>query len=263
MPDDTGSVDLPFGRTTATAAELAQQADQKTACSLLAENGTPDPTRRLSLFFQQVPELLQWLEANGRHFPWRNTTDPWRVYLSEILLQRTRAEAVNELYGSFFEQFPHPEALHQASDEEIHSLIQTLGFGNQRTRTLNEVAELVVTEHGGEVPQSLEELQRPWRVGPYSARATMLFAYGEPLALVDTNFARVTERVFGYEMPTQPHKSDEVYQLLDALVPAEPALCRSVNLALLDLADAICTPSEPRCDVCPLAEGCLYASPGE
>jgi A/G-specific adenine glycosylase len=121
------------------------------------------------------------------------------------------------------------------------------------------VAELVLTEHGGEVPPSLTELQRPWRVGPYSARATMLFAFGEPLALVDTNFARIFERVFGYEMPTQPHKSDEVYQLLDALVPGTPGLCRSVNLALLDLADAICTPSDPDCAACPLVAGCHYA----
>jgi A/G-specific adenine glycosylase len=146
-----------------------------------------------------------------------------------------------------------------ATDEEIRSVIDSLGFGNQRTRTLNEVAELIDHEYSGTVPRSLEALQRPWRVGPYSARATMMFAFGEPLALVDTNFARVVERVFDYEMPAQPHKSDTLYELLDALIPGTGGLCRSFNLALLDLAAAICTPSVPACGDCPLAPGCSYA----
>jgi len=80
----------------------------------------------------------------------------------------------------------------------------------------------------------------------------MIFAFHEPMALVDTNFARVGERVFGYNMPSQPHKSEEVYQFFDALMPDNPGLCRALNLALLDLADAICTPSDPSCPSCPL-----------
>lgn len=134
----------------------------------------------------------------------------------------------------------------------------SLGFVNHRTRTLEDVAQILGEDHGDSVPASLKELQRPWRIGPYSARATMIFAFHEPMALVDTNFARVGERVFGYNMPSQPHKSEEVYQFFDALMPDNPGLCRALNLALLDLADAICTPSDPSCPSCPLATSCLY-----
>lgn len=143
-------------------------------------------------------------------------------------------------------------------DQEIRDSVLSLGFVNHRTRTLEDVAQILGEDHGDSVPASLKELQRPWRIGPYSARATMIFAFHEPMALVDTNFARVGERVFGYNMPSQPHKSEEVYQFFDALMPDNPGLCRALNLALLDLADAICTPSDPSCPSCPLATSCLY-----
>jgi A/G-specific adenine glycosylase len=260
MVDRSSGPVLPFGQTATSETELVQYIDYESACKLLAENGVQDPEQRISKFVEHLPALLAWLERNGRRFPWRATTAPWQVYLSEILLQRTRARAVDTIYDQFFKSFPDPATLRAATDEEITAQIESLGFGNQRTRTLNEVAELLVTEHEGEVPRSLDELQRPWRVGPYSARATMLFAFHEPLALVDTNFARVFGRLFGYEMPDQPHKSETVYQLLDALVPETAGLCRAFNLAILDLADAICTPAEPACNRCPLADRCAYAS---
>ncbi|WP_336331157.1 hypothetical protein [Haloarcula sp. CGMCC 1.2071] len=260
MADGSVNGDLPFGTTTTTAMEVDQYVDYELASRQLRQNGIQSPDRRISGFSSQLPLLLQWLKTHGRILPWRQTTAPWNVYLSEILLQRTRASAVEGIYDQFFARFPDAKTLQAAPGDEIQSLIATLGFGNQRTRTLNEVADLLVEEHDGEVPQSLEELQRPWRVGPYSARATMLFAFSEPLALVDTNFARVLERVFAYDMPDQPHKSDAVYELLDALVPETAGLCRAFNLAILDLADAICTPSDPDCDRCPLAESCHYAA---
>lgn len=121
----------------------------------------------------------------------------------------------------------------------------SLGFVNHRTRTLQEVAELVYEQYDGTVPDSVSVLKEPWRVGDYSARACQIFARGEALALVDTNFARVVGRVLGYEMPGQPHKSDEVYSLLGALVPDDPALARAFNLAILDLGALVC-PLSPR-----------------
>lgn len=178
--------------------------------------------------------------------------------MTEILLQRTRADAVHEIYDDFFTRFPEPEALRDADEEEIRSTVRPLGFVNHRTRTLQEVAKLVCDEHGGGVPDDLDELKRPWRVGPYSARACQVFARGKTLALVDSNFARVMKRVLRYEMPKQPHKSDEVYTLLDSFVPSDPDLARAFNLAILDLGALICTPSSPACNDCPLQEGCYY-----
>lgn len=137
--------------------------------------------------------------------------------------------------------------------------MSSLRFGTQRTRTLCDVAELCVCEHGGEVPTSLAELQRPWRVGSYSARACLLFAYGEPHGLVDVNTARIISRVLGCEMPSQPHKSHTVQKLLDALVPETPGIARGFTFALLDLGALIYTESEPACESCPLAKDCRYA----
>jgi A/G-specific adenine glycosylase len=230
------------------------------ASQLLHENGKPDSEIQIRSFIQTVPDLLDWLEQHGREFPWRYTTDPWRVYVSEILLQRTRGGAVAAIYDEFFNRFPDPETLYRADEEEIHDVVSSLGFGNQRTRTLQDVAELCHCEYGGDVPQDLEVLKQPWRVGPYSARACLQFAFNEPHALVDANVARVIERVLDYEMPTQPHKSDTVYELMECLVPDDPEIARAFNLALLDLGALICTPDKPQCPACPLEDCCAFAA---
>ncbi|WP_440009023.1 hypothetical protein [Halomicrococcus sp. SG-WS-1] len=207
-------------------------------------------------FLSMLPDILVWLENNGRVYPWRETTDPWHVYCSEILLQRTRGDLVANVYDDFFGRFPDAEALYSVADDEIREIIAPLGFGNQRTRTLREVATLVHVEYNGKVPDSEEELKKPWRVGPYSARATLVFAFNRPLSLVDANFARVLSRFFDCELSSQPHKSDSVYRVFDGVVPREPGLARSFNLALLDLGAEICTPSSPDCQACPLSAGC-------
>jgi A/G-specific adenine glycosylase len=253
-------VALPFGQTAVDPETVVTESDVSTVSQILAESGIEDADDRVRKFLCEVPRLLTWLSKNGREYPWRFTTEPWHVYISEILLQRTRGDAVEQIYSDFFDRFPDPETLYQATDDEIHSTVASLGFGNHRTRTLGEVAELCVCEHGGEVPTDLAELQRPWRVGTYSARACLLFAYGEPQGLVDVNTARIISRVFGYEMPSQPHKSNTVQELLDALVPEAPGIARAFSFALLDLGALICTEPEPACESCPLVSECLYAT---
>ena len=250
--------DLPFGRTRITASEYEELVEIARAEELLAVNGVDNPTERLERFVSVCPEMLQWLETHGRHFPWRNIVNPWRVYATEILLQRTRAPAVEELYEAFFEQFPTPEKLYEGDEETLRNLVRSLGFVNHRTRSLSEAAEMCVEEYGGDVPESLEALKQPWRVGNYSARACLVFAFGHAQPLVDTNFARVIGRVFDYEMPSQPHKSDTVYDLLDALVPNEPSVARAFNLAILDIGALVCSPDSPFCNECPLRGGCEF-----
>lgn len=255
MPDHD---QLPFGRTETTTEELRSLVDTETAIDCLAVFDAREPDRQVERFYEDLPQLLRWLEANGRDYPWRNTTDPWAVYLAEILLQRTRGDAVEPVYRRLRRQFPSPQDLHEADETEIKPVIEELGFGNQRTRTLNAAAQLVVEEHSGTVPRTLEELKKPWRVGPYSARACLLFATGRPLALVDANFARVFSRYFECNFPKQPHKSDAVYELFEALVPNDAGLARSFNLAVLDLGAKICTASDPACERCPLQTACWY-----
>lgn len=144
---------LPFGRTETTVAEIRQVTDADGAVSALQDLGCEGLDTEVDRFLELVPELLAWVEQNGRRYPWRQTTDPWRVYISEILLQRTRGDSVDSIYDDFFERFPGPEALLSASEGDIKNEVESLGFGNQRTRTLQEVAELITEEHCGKIPR--------------------------------------------------------------------------------------------------------------
>lgn len=250
--------DLPFGQTRTTPAEIRSLVEIDTAVMQARRGNVDHPEDQIEGFIEVVPSLLEWLEHNGRLYPWRETEDPWEVYIAEILLQRTRGDAVERVYTEFLETFPDPESLMHADEEEIADKVRSLGFVNHRTRTLKEVGELFTKEYGGKVPDSVDKLKRPWRVGDYSARACQIFARGEIMALVDTNFARVIGRVLGYEMPTQPHKSSEVYALLYALVPSSSDLARAFNFAILDLGALVCTPKNPDCESCPVNDACNY-----
>ncbi len=250
---------LPFGRTRITAAEYEELIDSSEIIEHLDTKGVSDPRVRVNEFIESIPDLLAWLEQHGRNYPWRHTTNPWRIYATEILLQRTRADAVADIYEEFFISFPNPGAVVETEEQAIFDVIQSLGFGNQRTQSIREAARLCVEQHDGKVPADLDELKKPWRVGPYSARACLLFAFNTPLALVDANISRIVERVYGYEMPEQPHKSGEVYTFMQALLPSDPAVARSFTFALLDLGALICTEADPRCRVCPLNSWCLFA----
>lgn len=213
-------------------------------------------------FVRSQPDLLTWWEQNGREFPWRQSRDSWEILVAEILLQRTRAEAVESVYKEFVERFPEPEALSQSPSEEIRKLVDELGFGSQRTRTLQDVAGTITTEHGGTVPTDPDKLENIWRIGPYSARATALFAHGKPVTLVDSNIARFFERQFDFEMPAQPHKDEQVERLVSGVTPTDPDLARAFYLAILDLAAHVCTPEEPRCTRCPVRDSCSHARDG-
>lgn len=251
-------VDLPYGQTRVTAAEYEDLVDVDDILTHLDRGTATDPTPQVEGFVRAIPHLLEWLEQSGRDYPWRYTTDPWRVYATEILLQRTRADAVADIYEDFFDAFPSPEEVVKADEREVYDRVYSLGFGNQRTRSIREAAALCVNQYGGKVPADLDALQEPWRVGPYSARACLMFAFNKPLALVDSNIARIIERVFSYEMPQQPHKKDSVYALAETLIPSDPALARAINFAFLDLGALICTESDPSCENCPLNSCCIF-----
>jgi A/G-specific adenine glycosylase len=249
---------VPFGRTDISSEELKQLIDIEEASTQAEKGEVKNADEKVEDFVSCVPDLLKWLEQCGREYPWRATNDPWKVYLAEILLQRTRGDAVEKIYSDVIKQFPNPEAVHEASEKEIREAVRSLGFVNHRQRTLKEVGKIFTDQYDGEVPNSIDELKKPWRVGDYSARATQLFAREKPMALVDANFARVIGRVFDYEMPQQPHKSKQVYAFLEALTPNDPDTARSFNLAVLDLGALICTPDNPDCESCPISSACQY-----
>lgn len=213
----------------------------------------------IARFVDRIPRLLGWLSAEGRAFPWRATDDEWTVYATEILLQRTRAETVADVHAEFFEAYPTPGAIVAADREDIRDAVASLGFGNRRAAILDAAATHLVDEHDGEVPRETVALRRPKGVGPYTARATRVFAHGAALGLVDTNTSRILGRVLGLSLPRRADEGDANRALFDAVTPNDGPAARAFNLALLDLGAAVCTPSDPDCAACPLARVCSHA----
>lgn len=254
------SVNLPFGRTSISEDEVFGFINQAETESMLDDLDCEGSASILDSFLGSIPEMLEWVEMQGREYPWRNTQDPWKIYITEILLQRTRADQVQTVYEPFFNNYSGPAEIREADNIEIRNDIEMLGFAKQRTRTITDIARFLGEHHDDRVPSDQGELMKPWRVGPYSARATLLFAFNRPMGLVDSNIARVLSRIFDLSLSNQPHKNPDLLSLMTALGSVDPGYCRAFHLALLDIGDAICSPNNPDCPSCPLLTSCQYAT---
>lgn len=198
-------------------------------------------------------QLLAWYHATGRDLPWRRACEPYAVLVSEVMLQQTQAARVAEAWPRFLARFPDVASLASAPTSHVIHEWRGLGY-NRRAVSLQRAAQAIVELNGGAVPSALADLQALPGVGPYTARAVAVFAFGEPVAPVDTNVARVLSRaVAGRALPPK-----DMQELADALVPAEaPA---SWSHALMDLGARVCTARAPRCEACPLVETCVWRS---
>lgn len=205
--------------------------------------------------------LLAWYRANARDLPWRRTRDPYRVWLSEVLLQQTRVETVLEYYERFVAAFPTVEALAAASPDRVLKLWQGLGYYS-RARNLLEAARAIVDEHDGRFPKTAEQWRALPGVGRYTAGAIASIAFGERTPVLDGNVKRVLARVFGVrasidEVATQ----NALWEMADALVPARTA--GDFNQALMELGARVCVPKRPRCLTCPVRARCDAHARGE
>lgn len=196
--------------------------------------------------------LLKWGHANRRSFPWRDETDPFRILVAEVLLQRSRSRTVAKVYEDLFQRWPDAESLAAADEAEIRAVIQPLGLTN-RARYLKGAAADVVARGG--VPRSVQEMVRLAGVGRYAASATAVTAFGERAATVDGTSARVYRRVFGLKGERDSAVDEKLWGLVEEVTPRRGA--REWNWAVLDLAAAICLPKVPRCPECPLKEVCV------
>ena len=199
--------------------------------------------------------LLDWYDANKRTLPWRGTKDPYKVWVSEIMLQQTRVAAVLPYYRRWMEQLPTVAALAAVEEERLMKLWQGLGYYS-RARNLQKAARVIMEEHGGRFPESREALLKLPGVGDYTAGAVASIAFGQPVPAVDGNVLRVAARVADIREDIMDAKVRARFRALmeDAMSRDRPG---EYNQALMDLGATVCLPNgAPECGRCPLADLC-------
>lgn len=202
--------------------------------------------------------IISWFQENGRALPWRETKDPYAIWLSEIILQQTRIAQGWEYWERFMAQYPKVEDLAAASEDEVLRLWQGLGYYS-RARNLHAAAKQIVAL--GKFPDTLEDIKALKGVGDYTAAAIGSFAFDIPAAVVDGNVYRGLSRYFGIDTPinsTQGKK--EFAALAQSLIPASDAA--AYNQGMMDFGAIQCTPQSPKCLLCPLAETCVALREG-
>lgn len=195
--------------------------------------------------------LLEFYRGHARDLPWRRTRDPYRIWLSEIMLQQTRVETVLPYYAKFLARYPRVEDLAKAGIDEVRSLWAGLGYYS-RAVNLHRAAQKVAHEFGGKFPELAADLRTLPGVGPYTAAAIASIAFGEDVAAVDGNLERVLARVIALRKPAKG--AGEIREFAAKLAALGDA--GSVNQALMDVSAAICLPRAPKCMICPIAADC-------
>lgn len=199
--------------------------------------------------------LLNWYDASRRILPWREQPTPYRVWVSEIMLQQTRVEAVLPYYERFLSALPDVQALAQASQETLYKLWEGLGYYS-RVRNLQKAAQMICEQYGGQLPGTSKELNRLPGIGPYTAGAIASIAFGEASPAVDGNVLRVISRVLAKDWDIQNAAvKKEVTKLVCGMIPQQRA--GDFNQSLMELGAVVCLPNgTPKCEQCPLQTLC-------
>ena len=198
--------------------------------------------------------VLAWASRDGRDLPWRRTRDPWSVLVSEVMLQQTQVTRVVPAWTAFLERFPTPAACADATLGDVITAWAGMGY-NRRAVNLHGCATALALDHDGRVPCDLAQLQRLPGIGPYTARAVLVFAFEQPVGVVDVNAARVHARLAGRRLT-----SVEVQSRADDATP--PDRPWAWNQAVLDLGATVCTKRAPKCGTCPLTHDCEWRRVG-
>jgi A/G-specific adenine glycosylase len=197
--------------------------------------------------------LLEWYAANKRQLPWRETRDPYRIWVSEMMLQQTRVAAVLEHYRRFLERFPDVAELAVAAESDVLAAWSGLGY-YRRARAMHAAARKIVEEFGGRFPRTAEELENLPGIGRYTAAAIASIAFGEPTAVVDGNVERVLSRLLGHDLRDRA----QTWGYAEGFLQREHA--GDWNQAVMELGATVCAPVEPKCLICPIRKWC--ADPG-
>jgi len=205
--------------------------------------------------------LLAWFQQNGRALPWRGTRDPYKILVSEVMLQQTQVERVRGYYRRFLREYPTVRDLAAARPARVRESWDGLGY-YARARNLHAAARTIVRRHRGRFPQRVEDLQDLPGVGRYTAGAVASFAYGEPAPILDTNVRRVLSRIFVRRRAVRPAEGERrLWALAEAVIPDGDAW--TMNQALMDFGATICTARNPKCPGCPLQSLCAFYERGQ
>ena len=214
-----------------------------------------------SAIFSQLPDgILPWFDRNRRDLPWRHDKEPYHIWLSEIMLQQTRVEAVRGYYSRFLEKLPTIGALAEADDELLHKLWEGLGYYS-RVRNLKKAAQTIMERHGGVFPKEYGDVLALPGIGEYTAGAICSIAFDQPTPAVDGNVLRVVSRLTADDTPID----DPVYKrrVRDALAKVYPTEAGAFTQGLMELGATLCGPNwKPRCEECPCNAFCRGALTG-
>jgi A/G-specific adenine glycosylase len=206
--------------------------------------------------------LARWFKAAGRDYPWRRTTDPYAILVSEIMLQQTQIATVLDrgYYARWMKQFPDFASLAGARESEVLKAWEGLGY-YRRARFLHRLAQTVLSEHDGVFPRDLTAIRRLPGIGDYTAGAVVSFAFDGKQPLVDGNVARVLARLFADPTPIDCTAGRKILWQRAALLVSQSAGGRVHNSALMELGQTICKPAQPSCPACPVRQFCAATDP--
>jgi A/G-specific adenine glycosylase len=199
--------------------------------------------------------LIAWFRRHGRDLPWRNTRDPYRVLVSEVMLQQTQVARVESYYGRFLSEFPNVETLARATPARVREQWDGLGY-YRRAANLHRLAREVVTSHEGKIPGDVAALRRLPGVGRYTAGAVASFAFEHAEPAVDTNVARVLRRAFHPRAARNAKGERQLWETAAAMLPRAGKNAWAFNQAIMELGAMVCTARVARCGECPVAEVC-------
>ncbi len=207
-----------------------------------------------------VQPLLQWFRNTNRDLPWRRTYNPYHVWISEIMLQQTQMDRGVAYFMRWIRRFPDVQAVAAAEEQEILKYWEGLGY-YARARNLQKASKLITRDYGGEIPCSYKELLILPGIGPYTAAAIASVAGNYDIPVIDANVTRVYARLFNIGQPVKQKQVQKyIVEIAEHLLPIGQA--RAYNQALMDLGGLVCTPKNPHCNECPIAESCRALNRG-
>ncbi|RMH78143.1 MAG: A/G-specific adenine glycosylase, partial [Calditrichaeota bacterium] len=221
----------------------------------------PKPLLNKSHYPHFRRKLREWFRTARRELPWRNTADPYAIWVSEVMLQQTQVSTVIPYFEAFLRRFPTVQALAEADLSRVLKVWEGLGY-YARARNLHRAARRVVSEWGGRIPEQYSQFRKLPGVGEYIAAAVMSIAFDQPRAVVDGNVRRVLARLLGMEAPVNDPRAAKAYRVAaEALLDREhPA---AFNQAMMELGALVCRPRNPRCGECPVQRFCTAFAAGQ